>query len=731
MNRARETTLKGFTLVELIVVIAIIAILATVSIVGFQSYIGRARLSNDVTDAKNMTNIIQAYSTRHNATDLDAAEVRAIVNIDNDYSFIPRVEGYSFWYDVDTQTVRVLSSYETMALEGDFTELTGELPQAKSLLLSDNGSQSSNLANEPVAGDMLEEVVEGYFLLDVEGSQLAESIYEIRNLRTVDDFSTITAVDGPLGQLGFETIRLHILANFDLNDTLFINDFFGLTGEGNDSVSKVVFADGIDVIPSTALASVTTLPDTLRIPDRVMIEKGAFTQMTSDTEIVARDVDSLQVETGAFRSDDTRNQELRSKESSIEIHDLNITTNTTYITSRFYSPIVEGIQEYYGKTVNTSIETPTIDDTHFLSVYSLYESKHWNYNTMVPYDSNNPDHDGYYTLTQEIFDNSETLLGKAHEYWAEDIYWPDPDAFDDATVGSTGGYNTLEYDGTVYPVGVMGWTDGETVNLTDWEVLTYRIEDTAGNPIGLMRKHALVENVGGVESDRVGYTFYDLTDVLIPVSSIPGSSFAGFSPTTNTYGTRTIHIQLDNGNAFSYPVSLVYMSQYTDSGYITVLGIPQQKTYEIYDGSHEFIGSYTATNYKYDISSYNYHWSGCVNMCFLNSYGGYVVSTSSPDPVINEASDANGDSIDPGVFESSPEYAFLFGDHMRTVTFGASVNVALKDNADVVIHEIHVVYRESNGTVICEAKGYDARGRLIAKGTASYVQTFVETNILD
>ncbi|MFP4187633.1 MAG: prepilin-type N-terminal cleavage/methylation domain-containing protein, partial [Acholeplasmataceae bacterium] len=89
---------KGFTLVELIVVIAIIAILSAVSVVGFRDYIARARVSNDITDARNMTGILQNYMTLNDLEDLDPAEIRSIVNLENDYSFEPRVEGYSFWY---------------------------------------------------------------------------------------------------------------------------------------------------------------------------------------------------------------------------------------------------------------------------------------------------------------------------------------------------------------------------------------------------------------------------------------------------------------------------------------------------------------------------------------------------------------------------------------------------------------------------------------------------------
>ena len=51
---------KAFTLVELLVVIAILAILATVSIIGYSSFIGRARKSNAQTEAAQANEVIIA-----------------------------------------------------------------------------------------------------------------------------------------------------------------------------------------------------------------------------------------------------------------------------------------------------------------------------------------------------------------------------------------------------------------------------------------------------------------------------------------------------------------------------------------------------------------------------------------------------------------------------------------------------------------------------------------------
>ena len=50
--------LKGFTLVELLVVIAILAVLATVSVVGYTSFINKANNSNALTECKQAEDIV-------------------------------------------------------------------------------------------------------------------------------------------------------------------------------------------------------------------------------------------------------------------------------------------------------------------------------------------------------------------------------------------------------------------------------------------------------------------------------------------------------------------------------------------------------------------------------------------------------------------------------------------------------------------------------------------------
>lgn len=61
MNNNSETDkkLKGFTLVELIVVIAIIGILSAILVPSIMGYIEKARNTADISNAKQITNALQ------------------------------------------------------------------------------------------------------------------------------------------------------------------------------------------------------------------------------------------------------------------------------------------------------------------------------------------------------------------------------------------------------------------------------------------------------------------------------------------------------------------------------------------------------------------------------------------------------------------------------------------------------------------------------------------------
>ena len=72
----KETIKNGFTLVELLVVIAILAILATVSIVGYNSFTKKAKVSNDTVLVKQMNDVLFAnkQTDENNNTMTDALD---------------------------------------------------------------------------------------------------------------------------------------------------------------------------------------------------------------------------------------------------------------------------------------------------------------------------------------------------------------------------------------------------------------------------------------------------------------------------------------------------------------------------------------------------------------------------------------------------------------------------------------------------------------------------------
>jgi type IV pilus assembly protein PilA len=67
MARARASSQKGFTLIELMIVVAIIGILAAVAIPQYQDYVTRAKLSNAATFVNPIKTAIAQYSQENGA----------------------------------------------------------------------------------------------------------------------------------------------------------------------------------------------------------------------------------------------------------------------------------------------------------------------------------------------------------------------------------------------------------------------------------------------------------------------------------------------------------------------------------------------------------------------------------------------------------------------------------------------------------------------------------------
>jgi type IV pilus assembly protein PilA len=280
---------NGFTLVELIVVIAIIGILAAVLIPTISGFIDKARFSNDVTDAKNMTTILQANTVDVDRSLLQAPDIRNIINsTDKNYSFVPRSKNAHFWYNSKTGKIEVTKSIE----------------EAVQLYAAENFTP-----------DSVEEIYEDLLYLNVQG-ELATVLNTIRNLTSIDQFSELDNKEDKV----FEGVDIsHIIDQFDPKRTLFINNMGGFTDyEDEDKTQKItniVFASNITVIPSLKALYQTIGGHNKRFADKInlvipfsvhLIEGGAFEEagsITSDNVVfTVKKISSnkVQVVEGAF-----------------------------------------------------------------------------------------------------------------------------------------------------------------------------------------------------------------------------------------------------------------------------------------------------------------------------------------------------------------------------------------------------------------------------------------------
>ena len=103
MNKMKHK--KGFTLTELIIVIVIIGILASVLIPSLTNYIKKAKISNQVSNATNMSKELAAYVVANEIDEsLSTSMVISLVE-DWGYSLDGGIEGYSYWYDASKNRI--------------------------------------------------------------------------------------------------------------------------------------------------------------------------------------------------------------------------------------------------------------------------------------------------------------------------------------------------------------------------------------------------------------------------------------------------------------------------------------------------------------------------------------------------------------------------------------------------------------------------------------------------
>lgn len=262
MNKNKQ---KGFTLTELIIVIVIIGILAAVLIPSISGYIKKAKISNDVSDCKNMNTVLSAYAAENNINlkKLEAPEVRYIVSIDNkNYTFKPNYKEGVFWYNKKEGKIEYSSK-----------GLTGEIK-----------------ADSTYDPESIEEIRDGYLYLNTTG-ELANALLKLRNLSNRSDYESLKT------NSTFEGIDISaILEKYDPVNTLFISSSLGYTdslGTESNLIKNIVFGDNLVVMPALGINRNLRIDEnvkiTLPLSLRVVME-GALTKIKSSNRITTKSV---------------------------------------------------------------------------------------------------------------------------------------------------------------------------------------------------------------------------------------------------------------------------------------------------------------------------------------------------------------------------------------------------------------------------------------------------------
>jgi prepilin-type N-terminal cleavage/methylation domain-containing protein len=282
----RKTHLRGFTLVELIVVIAIIAILSAVSIAGFSNYIDRARFSNDTQLASQMTTILKNHLILNPAEELDAEDVRTIIESYNEggISFTPSAKETGFFY---------LSSSDRI-IAAKFEDATGII-EAENLKFVETRLLSDQNLDAPLFNSPEEIFGSGGHLLTTEDTPVAMVVSFIQNMASsgsridLDYQEALDAINDYQSNLFVRLFGNKISENLEAKVTAFMNYYhpdttlyvdnvnWATSATNAANIQKAVVKPGISNIPSFGLQLTGSIIVTLKFPSSIKTaEEGAI-----------------------------------------------------------------------------------------------------------------------------------------------------------------------------------------------------------------------------------------------------------------------------------------------------------------------------------------------------------------------------------------------------------------------------------------------------------------------
>ena len=307
MTLYQKPVLSTFKLLEYAVIVGITVIFSLFAAIGIDRRETEIQISVDEQTSETMTAILRQYlETYEPEGSLTAPEIRWIINQTESFDFITVQSDRAFWYHIDSQTIVVRVGYEYYDL--------------------------APFADSKHAGSQLEELIEGYLLLDPGSTHLAATLNRLRNLSASKDFTEIAAFLDIYG-LG-EHAR-----NFAPNRTLFIHNFSSLSTAQNPlAETNVIFAEDIITLPANALATVGhLLPDQLRLPASLQsIEKHALHTLPNTTKLLHDDVTRLLIEADAFTPSHTLNEPFLTRQGTAFIGHVQISFSFSGTQTEFF-----------------------------------------------------------------------------------------------------------------------------------------------------------------------------------------------------------------------------------------------------------------------------------------------------------------------------------------------------------------------------------------------------------